>query len=480
MSDFDVIVLGGGSAGTSAARTATAAGARTLLVNEGELGGLCILRGCMPTKAMLASAHLMHDVGMAESLGLRFEGRLVPDFAAIMARKDGLVARFQRAKIAAIEAGGYEVLDGRGRFAPRGGVAVGGRVLRARGYVIATGSLPSAVSLPGIEHARVLTSDDVMRLERRPSSLVVQGAGAIGLELAQFFARIGTRVTLVNRSPLLSHFDPDAGQALRGALVEEPNLGLHVPGTIVAIEPEGEAARLTIRAEGVDHEVRADALLMATGRRPAVDDLGLEHVGVETVGGRISVDRHLETTCPGVYVAGDALGTFQILHLANEEGRVAGANAAGAEPRREMDYRLKMECIFTDPPFAYVGRTAVECREAGASVVSASARFPETGRAITMGVRHGVWKLFADTSTDEIVGSCIVGPRADDLIHVVSAIMAYRGKVADLRAMPWYHPTLAEVILDLLRDIERRTAQHARAPASGATPYDAAPGNHDA
>ena len=472
MSDYDVIVLGGGSAGTTAARAATAAGARTLMINDGELGGLCILRGCMPTKAMLASAHLMHDVRMAEPLGLRFEGRMVPDFAAIMQRKDGIVARLKRAKIDSIEAGGYEVLDARARFAPGGGIEAGGRRLSAGGYVIATGSSPGRLPLPGIEHARVLTSDDVMLLDRQPASLVVQGAGAIGLELAQFFARIGTRVTLVNRSDLLTHFDPEAGEALRGALAKEPNLTLRVPGAIVGIEPDGDGANYSIRADGEEHRVRADALLMATGRRPTLDGLGLEHLGLLPTGGRIDVDHHLETTSPGVFVAGDALGTFLILHIANQEGRVAGENAAGRRPRRVMDYRLKMECIFTDPPFAYVGRTDVEVRREPATVVSAIARFPETGRAITMGVRHGAWKLFADARTGEIVGSCIVGPRADDLIHVVSAIMAYRGKVSDLHEMPWYHPTLSEVVVDLVRGIERQIGEPGGGPAVGGAGAD--------
>ena len=233
MSNYDVIVLGGGSAGTSAARAATLAGARTLVINDGELGGLCILRGCMPTKALLASAHALDETRHLDGFGVRLEGRAVPDFARIMERREALVRRFQRAKINNVESQDYEVLFGRGRFAAGGGIDVDGRLLTADRYVIATGSEPASIPILGLDDVPVITSDDVMRLESQPRSLVVQGAGPIGLELAQFFARIGTRVLLVNRSPLLSHSDLECGEELRRALQDEPNFELAVPGKIV-------------------------------------------------------------------------------------------------------------------------------------------------------------------------------------------------------------------------------------------------------
>jgi pyruvate/2-oxoglutarate dehydrogenase complex dihydrolipoamide dehydrogenase (E3) component len=429
------------------------------MVNEGELGGLCILRGCMPTKAMLASAHALHEATRLDPFGLSLEGEVRADFPRIMARKEAQVARFQRAKIAAVESQDYEVIFGRARFAPGGGVQVGERTLRARRYVIATGSVPDILPLPGLEEVSYLTSDEVMRLDSPPDSLVVQGAGPIGLEMAQFFARIGTEVLLVNRSPLLYRLDAECGCELAAALGAEPRLTLAAPGRIERVKREGSGLLFLLDPDCGPREHRAEALLMATGRRAALEDLGLENVGLEARGGRLEHDEHMRTAHPEVYVAGDATGRFQILHLANQEGVVAGHNAAGGEPERVMDYRLKMSVVFTDPPFAQVGLSGAEAAAAGDEVLVGRARLPETGRAITMGVEHGLWKVFADRESGELLGSVILGPRADDLIHLISLSMLYRGRAADLLAAPWYHPTLSEVLLDILRDLEAQAGR---------------------
>ena len=467
MSDYDVIVLGGGSAGTSAARAANQAGARTAVINDGELGGLCILRGCMPTKAMLASAHVAREVTRTEPFGVRLQGRAVPDFARIMARKNTQVARFQRAKIASVESQDYEVIFGRASFAPGGGVAVGGKVITARRYVIATGSVPAVPPVPGIDHVPFLTSDDVMRLEEPPASLVVLGSGPVGLELAQFFARIGTRVLLVGRSPLLARYDPDCGAELTRVFEQEPGLDLAVPAKVDAVRRDGSGLALRIESGGGAREHRVEALLVATGRRAALDDLRLENVGLEPRSGRLQHDASMRTANPDIFVAGDGTGEYQVLHLANQEGTVAGYNAAGVSPERLMDYRLKMFVIFTDPPFAHVGLTIAEVAKAqaqGRRIVVSKVRFPETGRAITMEVEHGLWKLIADQETCEFLGSAILGPRADDLIHLISQMMYFRGTGHDISRLPWYHPTLSEVMINLGRDLADRVAGCEKAP----------------
>lgn len=455
MYDYDVLVLGGGSAGTRAAATAAKKGARVAMINDGELGGLCILRGCMPTKAMLASAHALHEAKHLAPFGVHLRGEVVPDFKQIIERKNAQVQRFKNAKIRGIEKGGYEVIDARARFATGGGVEAGGRVLTARRYVIAVGSVPTILPISGIADVPVMTSDDVMRLsDTPPRSMVVQGAGPIGLELAQFFARIGTKVLLVNRSPLLSRFNaPLLGEELTRALEAEENFDLAVPGVIGGVRPVDGGIGFTIESGGRVFEHEAECFLMAAGRHAAVADLGLEHVGVSMANGGIQHDDAMQTTNPEVFVAGDATNEWQILHIANEEGEVAGLNAAAGEVVKRVDRRLSMGVIYTDPPFTQVGVSESEARRRGHDAVSAMARFPETGRAITMGAEYGAWSMVADRETREILGSAILGPRADDLVHAVSVLMYNRNKVDEIFEMPWYHPTLSEVILNLARDL---------------------------
>jgi pyruvate/2-oxoglutarate dehydrogenase complex dihydrolipoamide dehydrogenase (E3) component len=457
MPDYDVIVLGGGSAGSSAAEAASAAGARTLMINDGELGGLCILRGCMPTKTLLATAHAVHEANHLDRFGAHLEGRTTVDFPRVMQRKTEKVERFKQAKVRSIESAGYEVLDARARFAAGGGVEAGGRKLSATRYVIATGSAPQILSIPGIDDVPLLTSDDVMRLTVQPRSLVVQGAGPIGLELAQFFARIGTEVLLVNRSPLLSRLDPVCGAELRRVLQDEPRIELAVPGCIEKLVPDGDGLVATVDDGERSRTYRADALLMATGRRALVDEIGLEHVGLNASSGCLEHDDSMRTTHTDIYVAGDSTGRNQILHVANDEGRVAGHNAAVGRPERRVDERLLMDVIFTDPPYAQVGLTELRARDAGCDVVVGQAKFPETGRAITMETAHGIWRLVADKAGGEILGASILGPRADDLVHSVMLLVRHATTASEIQELPWYHPTLTEVLLDLSRDILRQS-----------------------
>lgn len=463
MKTYDLVVIGGGTAGTQAASVAHQAGASVAMFNDGELGGLCILRGCMPTKTMLHAAHLAHEAEWPAASGVRSTG-LDVDFPAIMANKDAKVERFKRAKVAAIGAGGYEVIDARARFVGHDLVEAAGETYRfTRGAVIATGSVSWVPPIPGLEDVPYLTSDEVMRLTERPASLAVVGSGAVGSELAQFFARIGAEVHLLTRSPVGSKLDADIAGELERMFTGEPRLELHNGVLPVRFEPASGGVRAEL-ADGQALEV--EALLMATGRVPDVAGLGLEEAGVELRDGRLTRGPDLRTTNPKIFAAGDATGDELLLHVANWEGAVAARNAIDPAAGHEVEQRLAMEVTFLDPPLAWLGLSEAAARDRGHEVATSLVRFSETGRAITMDAKHGVSKLVADAASGEVLGAQVLGPRADDIIHTVSAIAYYRGTAADILEMPWYHPTLSEVLLGQARELVQQTRARAVAPVS--------------
>lgn len=457
MQDFDVLVLGGGTAGTAAAKAAVQAGARTAMFNDGELGGLCILRGCMPTKTMLHAAHLRHEAEHHRTPGIA-HAPLAADFAAVMANKDQKVARFKRAKISGIDSGGYEVIDARARFSGPDTVEAAGMNYRfTKGAVIAVGSVVTEPPIPGLADVPYWTSDDIMALSECPESVAVIGSGAIGLELAQFLARMGTRVELISRRPVFQDWGESIVQEMSNALAEEPSFTNHAPGTPLAVSKTDNGIAVKIETESGAKTIQAQHLLLAAGRRAAVDDLDLELAGVEMAGRRIQAGPDMRTTNPNIYVAGDATGERLLLHVANWEGTAAGQGAAGVAGVEPVERRLHMSVVFTDPPLASVGMTEAEAKADGIEAISAEAPFAQTGRAITMDVAHGVMRLVATADRGEILGAQILGPRADDIIHAVSTVMYYRGTAKDMLAMPWYHPTLSEVLLGLAREIHGKS-----------------------
>ena len=457
MKSFDVLVLGGGTAGTAAAKAAATVGARVAMFNAGELGGLCILRGCMPTKTMLHAAHLVHQAERHHTPGI---GHAIPsiDFTAVMANKDAKVKRFKDAKIRGIESGGYEVIDAYARFTGPDTVEADGVTYGfAKGAVLATGSIPTIPPIPGIEKVTVWDSDDVMALTELPESVIVMGSGAIGLELALFLARMGSRVTQVSRSPILSKLDPVLTEEMERIIDAEPNLELVSRFKATGIAERDGEVHLHLETDKGARTVSALRFVAATGRHVKLEGMGLAAAGVETDRGHVVHDVCMRTSNPNIFVAGDATGCLQLLHVANWEGTSAGLGAARAPGEHPVERRLRMGVVFTDPPLSIVGMTESEATAAGLPVVTAHARFAETGRAITMDVQHGVWKLVAHKDTGEILGTQILGPRADDIGHVISTVMYYHGTVNDLLKMPWYHPTVTEVLLSLARELAEQT-----------------------
>jgi len=447
---YDVAVLGGGSAGYAAARTAAAAGLRTVVIEGGaEVGGLCILRGCMPSKALLYAAEALHLARQGKTWGLRIPQAGL-DFARVMARKRAMVEDFAAFRRQQLNAGRFDFLRARARFADGHtleltGAAGKSRWLRARHFIICTGSAPAPPPCPGLEAAGFLTSDDALSLKVLPRSLAVLGGGPVAVELAQFFCRMDVKVTLIQRSgQILREFDPDAAAALAGVLRRE--------GVEVFAPTQLARAFRTGRSKGIEFEYGnrmrrtvAAEILAATGRTPNTAGLGLEKIGVRTEQGRIVTNAEMQSGVRHVYAAGDCTGPHQIVHFAVEQGEVAAYNIAQPRRRRRMDDRLLTRVVFTDPQVAAVGLTEKEAQARGVRFLAASYPFAEHGKSLIMEAKDGFVKLLADPETGEILGGACVGPLGGELIHEITAAMCGRMTVRELAGMPHYHPTLAEI-----------------------------------
>lgn len=443
----DVAVIGGGSAGYAAARVARDAGADVAIVDSGPLGGLCILRGCMPTKAILRSAEVAALSRRGPEFGLAAMSPRI-DLSAVFERKNRLVQEFAKDRIASLRDPKFTLYESRAEFVSPHEVLVGADRLTAEAFVIATGSTVSPVPIRGLEEVGYLTSDTALEIRRLPASLVVMGGGPVAVEFAQFFSRVGTAVTIIQRSPtLLSDMDEDVGRALAAALRAE---GIEVLTGVSVDEAIRDAAGKTVRVrlpDGSHRSASAEEVLHALGRRPNIDGLALDRAGIAVADGRLTVGPDMRTAQPHIFAVGDVNDLTPVVHSAVIQGEVAGYNATHPDrPPRTVDRRLDMEAVFTEPQVAAVGLSERACRERARPYLTAKYPFADHGKAMCLGATHGFVKLLCDPKRGEVIGAHIVGPEAAELIHELVAVMHFRGTAHDLLRMPHYHPTLAEII----------------------------------
>jgi pyruvate/2-oxoglutarate dehydrogenase complex dihydrolipoamide dehydrogenase (E3) component len=441
----DLIVIGGGSAGLTAADFAARIGAKVLIATE-ELGGDCTWTGCIPSKALIRIAGLANDQLHAGRSGIG-TGEVRVDFPRVMAEVRAVIARVYSHETPEVLAQrGIEVAIGPVRFVNGETIEVGERPVSAKHFIICTGAKPAIPAIPGLADVPHLTYESIFDLNRLPVRMAVIGAGATGVELAQAFARLGSTVTLIDqRSSVLSDADPEAAGAIQRRL-ESDGVELRMSATVTAVAQ----AERQVAVQVGSSQLKADALLLATGRRPTFAGLQLERAGVEVRYGAVSVDKNLRTTNPRVYAAGDVTGGFQFTHYAGWQGYVAARNAL--LPGAEDGVRTTIPwAVFTDPEIAQAGLSEAQARTQLTSVKVHRLELEQVDRAQTEGERGGFVKLIADAK-GKLVGAIVVSKVAGETINELALAIDRGLTVSDLASTIHVYPTFGFAIQQLAAD----------------------------
>lgn len=441
--DYDLLVLGAGSAAFAAAIKGSEAGYRVALVEAGTLGGTCVNIGCVPSKALLRAGELYWSAAHHPFAGVATAAGEV-QLADLVSQKDELVDLLRQEKYAKlVDAYGFEVLPGRARFLDAEAVDVDGRPIRAGAVLIATGASPTAPPIPGLAAAGYLTSTTALDLKDLPPRLGVIGANAIGLELGQFFLHLGSHVTFFDVADRIAPFEePEVSEALTGVLRSQGAL-VYAPAQIRSVERSGDVRRVRAMVDGAEVAVDCDELLVATGRRPNTADLGLDAAGVRVdARGAVVVDEELRTANPRVWAAGDVTAAAQFVYVSAYEGALVADNALLGTSRR-VDLTGLPRVTFTAPQVASAGLTEAQAREAGYAVRTSVLPLDAVPRALVNRDTSGLIKLVADATTDRLLGASVLADAGGEVIQ--SAVLAIKYGITTTQLASTFHPYLTMV-----------------------------------
>lgn len=450
---YDLVVIGGGPGGYVAAIRAAQRGARVALVEKDRLGGTCLNRGCIPTKALVRDAEVYRDA-VSGVFCVDAEGGFRVNFERLMARKRAVVDTLVSGVTHLMNTHRIRVITGSALITAPGRVTVemaeGALTLEARAILIATGSIPAEVPIPGNDLPGVMTSDGLLELDHLPQSLVVVGGSVVGVEFACLFQALGTQVSIVGRQTFLRDAEQQLAKRLRTMLSRrgmDINIGLEFESITQA---EGGRLRVNYRQRGKAQYAEGEVVLLATGRQPYTEGLGLEALGVRLKGRAIAVDEHLQTNVPGIHAIGDCIGGYMLAHVASYEAEVAVDNIFG-QPRA-VDYRVVPNCIFTIPEIADVGLTEEQAKEAGIPVKVSRFPFNVNGRALAMGEAEGQIRMLCEQEADgrggRVLGVHIMGPRASDLIAEAALAMQLGATAEQIARTIHAHPTVPEALME--------------------------------
>ena len=446
MDAFDVVVIGGGNGGYTAAIRATQLGLTAAIVERDKVGGTCLHRGCIPTKAWLESAAVLNRVRKAGAFGVRAEN-ISLDYGTVVSRQKQVVETLHKGLRGTIQKHKVEIIEGQAKLLSATQIAVGDRVLSAKNVVLATGSRPKAIPGMEVDGARILNSDHLLDLDELPKSILIIGAGAVGCEFASFYVDVGSEVTLIEMMPTLVPLeDVDAGKALATSLTAH---GVNVM-TSARVLPDrtrvyDSVVELTVEHESQEKQLTGQVALVAVGREAVTDSLGLEKTNVQVERGWLSVDESYQTDDPNIYAVGDAIGGMLLAHVASAEGFVAAEAIAGKDPEK-LDYNRVPRVTYSRPQVAAVGLTERQAKEAGHNAKSQRFSFKYNAMALIQDETDGFVKIVYDPDSGDLLGAHIVGSHACELIAEASLARFIEASAWEVGANIHPHPTLSEVL----------------------------------
>lgn len=449
--DFDAVVIGAGPGGYVAAIRCAQLGLKTAVIEASDVGGTCLNRGCIPTKALLHSAEIYETIAKeAAEAGVHVD-RLTVDYSEVYARKSRIVKRMNSSVEKLLKGHKVAIVKGKAVLTGAHSLLVDGKAYTSDQIIIATGAEPARIPIPGIDEAGVLNSDGVLSHETLPEKIVIIGGGIIGIEFATLYNAFGKTVTIIEALPrIMNTMDEDASATMTDVL-KARGVEIHVNAKVTEIKA---GPTVVYETNGKRGEASAELVIVAIGRRPVTRDIGLEAAGVKvTDKGFVEVNDLMQTNVPNIYAVGDITGKVQLAHVASAQGCVAAMNAAGQ--RKTMSYKIVPSVIYSNPEVAAVGMTEAEAKEKGMDVKTGFFSTAGNGRSVILGSAGGFIKLVAEAATGEILGATIVAPHASDMVAEIAAAMKAEATIDEIADTIHPHPSVSEIIMEAAHDVEK-------------------------